>query len=142
MNRQNRIDGRPQRPIISFDCKIGQLLLHTGIKHQSIQKAPNWKERAWKSRYPFHAPKRRGNEKCLHGEKFIEIAVTKFDFERNFMTVCTTIDIQVALGKDKTKPFKVHSCTPMTVYRLYDGAVQVAVMDILKEPDVLAYINS
>ena len=76
------------------------------------------------------------------GEKFIEIAVTSVQFERGFMTICTTLDIKVKLGKDKNKLLKVYSCTPSTVDRLYDGVVQVAVMDILKDLDVLAYINS
>jgi len=85
--------------------------------------------------------KKRNVQIISAGEKFIEIAVIHFQFERNLMTFCTTLDINVKLDHDKDKPFKVYSCTPMTVYRLYDGAIQVAVMDILKEPEVLAYIN-
>jgi hypothetical protein len=77
-------------------------------------------------------------------EKIIEIAVDSFQFERNLFIgrICTTLDIKVKLGKDKNKLLKVYSCTPSTVNRLYDGVVQVAVMDILKDLDVLAYINS
>ena len=75
-------------------------------------------------------------------EKYIEITVTNFQFEQNFMTICTTLDINLIWGNDKNKSIKVNSCTPGTVPRLYDGVVQVAVLQILKEPEVLAYINS
>jgi hypothetical protein len=75
-------------------------------------------------------------------EKYIVITVTNVQFEINWWTFCTTLDVKVKLGKDKDKLFKVYSCTSGTVNRLYDGVVQVAVIDILKAPEVLAYINS
>jgi len=47
----------------------------------------------------------------------------------------------VKFGNGKTKSYTVRNSSPDTVYRTYNGAVALAVIEIINDPEVLTYIN-
>lgn len=73
--------------------------------------------------------------------KSLEIAVTSHDFEQGAWRIAATIGFTVKLGDAKTKSFEVRNSSPTTVYQTYDGAVALAVIKILNDPDVQQYLK-
>ncbi len=56
--------------------------------------------------------------------------------------LCVWYDsFEIKLGDGTSKTYEVRNSTPGTVDGLYNGAAALAVVEILKDADVLAYIN-
>jgi hypothetical protein len=84
---------------------------------------------------------KRGLEVNAAAEKSLEIAVNRSRFDRGMWKIAAILDFTVAFGNGTTKSYSVRNSSPATVERTYNGAVAVAVIEILNDPDVLAYIN-
>ena len=74
-------------------------------------------------------------------QKSIEIMVTGHSFEQGMWKIAATLDFEIKLGDGTSKTYEVRNSTPGTVDGLYNGAAALAVIEILKDADVLAYIN-
>jgi len=74
-------------------------------------------------------------------QKSIEIMVTRHSFETGMWKIAATLDFEIKLGDGTSKTYEVRNSTPGTVDGLYNGAAALAVVEILKDADVLAYIN-
>jgi hypothetical protein len=73
-------------------------------------------------------------------KKSLEIAVTNTRFDRGLWVIAATIQFTLKLGNGKTKPYMVKSSSPTSVNDLYDGVVAQAVIAIINDPEVLAYV--
>ena len=74
-------------------------------------------------------------------EKSLEITVNRSNFERGMWKIAATIEFTVKFGNGKTKSYTVRNSSPATVDRTYNGAVALAVIKIINDPEVLTYIN-
>jgi hypothetical protein len=74
-------------------------------------------------------------------EKSLEIAVDDSHFERGMWNVAVTIEFTVAFGIGKVKHYSIRNSSPSTVGHTYDGAVALAVIEILDDSEVLAYVT-
>jgi uncharacterized lipoprotein len=74
-------------------------------------------------------------------EKSLEITVNRSNFERGVWKIAATIEFTVKFGNGKTKSYTVRNSSPATVDRTYNGAVALAVIEIINDPEVLTYIN-
>lgn len=74
-------------------------------------------------------------------DKSLEVAVSRVYFEQGMWRGAATIEFTVKFGNGKSKPFTVRNSTPGTVPRAYDGAVALAVVQIINDPEVRDYVN-
>lgn len=74
-------------------------------------------------------------------EKSLTIRVTHTDFEQGMWKVAATIDYEVAFTDGKIKKYSVRNSSPTTVEYTFNGAVALAVIEIMNDPEMLAYIN-
>ena len=74
-------------------------------------------------------------------EKSIEITVNRSNFEQGTWKIAASIVFTVKFGNGKIKPYTVRNSSPTTVDRTYNGAVALAVIKIINDPEVLTYIN-
>ncbi len=74
-------------------------------------------------------------------EKSLEITVNRSNFRRGMWKLAATLEFTVKFGNGKTKSYTVRNSSPDTVYRTYNGAVALAVIEIINDPEVLTYIN-
>jgi len=74
-------------------------------------------------------------------EKSLEITVNRSNFKRGMWKIAATIEFTVKFGNGKTKSYTVMNSSPATVDRTYNGAVALAVIEIINDPEVLTYIN-
>jgi len=73
--------------------------------------------------------------------KSLEITVTRAHFKRGFVMKAATLEFTVKRGNGMTKSYSVRNSSPASVYRAYNGAVALAVIQMINEPEVLAYIK-
>lgn len=73
--------------------------------------------------------------------KSLEVAVQNANFERGMWKVAVTMVYVVKFGNGKTKAYTTRNSSPTTVDNTYNGAVALAVIDILNDPEVISYIN-
>jgi len=74
-------------------------------------------------------------------EKSLEIAVNRSKFNRGMWRLAATLEFTVKFGNGKIKSYTVTNSSPDTVYRTYNGAVALAVIEIINDPKVLNFIN-
>lgn len=74
-------------------------------------------------------------------EKSLEITVNRSNFERGMWKIAATIEYTVKFGNGKTKSYTTRNSSPATVDRTYDGAVALAVIEIINDAEVRTYIN-
>jgi hypothetical protein len=75
-------------------------------------------------------------------DKSLEITVNRSQFERGMWKIAATIELTVKFGNGNTKYYTVRNSSPATVDRTYDGVVAIAVIELIKDPEVLTYINT
>ncbi len=85
--------------------------------------------------------KKKGIEIINDAEKSLEIKVDNYNFEQGMWKIAATINFSVAFGNEKTKSYTVRNSSPGTVDMTYNGAVALAVLEIMNDPEVLSYIN-
>jgi len=79
--------------------------------------------------------------KVAEGEKkSLEIKVNGSHFEQGMWKIAATLDCSIKFGNGKENSFSVRNSSPATVDRTYNGAVAMAVIKIINDPEVLAYI--
>ena len=74
-------------------------------------------------------------------KKSLDIAVNSSAFKQEMWEVAATIEYTVKFGNGKTKWYTVRNSSPTTVDRTYNGAVALAVLEIINDPEVLTYIK-
>lgn len=74
-------------------------------------------------------------------EKSLEVAVTRSHFERGMWKIAAALEFTIKFGNGKSKSYTVRNTSPLTVDRTYNGAVALAVIEIMNDPDILTYIN-
>ncbi len=74
-------------------------------------------------------------------EKSIELNVIHTAFERGMWKIASNLDFTVTMGGSKTKNISVRNSSPATVDLAYNGAVALAVIEILNDPEIASYIN-
>ena len=74
-------------------------------------------------------------------DKSLEITVNRSKFERGMWRIAATLDFTVKFGNEKIKSYTVRNSSPSTVDQTYNGAVALAVLEIINDPEVLTYIN-
>jgi len=75
------------------------------------------------------------------GKKSLEVIVTRTGFKPGAWKIAATLDFTVKFGNGQRKTYTVKSTSPLTVNRVYNGAVCWAVVEILNDSEVLAYFN-
>ncbi len=73
--------------------------------------------------------------------KTIELKVVKTDFIRGVWKVRANLDVNLKTGNNYTKNIFASNSTPTTADQAFDGAVALTVIDILNNPDILAYLQ-
>ncbi|MFH2057523.1 MAG: hypothetical protein ABIJ59_01310 [Pseudomonadota bacterium] len=74
--------------------------------------------------------------------KTIQIKVVKTDFIRGGWKVRANLEVNLKAGNNYTKDILASNSTPtMAADQAFDGAVALAVIDILNNPDILAYLQ-
>lgn len=74
-------------------------------------------------------------------EKSFKITVNRSSFKVGMWMYAATIEFKVEFGNGRIKPYTVRNSSPNTVERVFNGAVALAVIEIINDPDVLTYIN-
>ncbi len=74
-------------------------------------------------------------------EKSLEIEVNYSNFEQGTWKIAVTLEFTVKFGNGKTKSYTVRNSSPTSVDRTYNGAVALAVIEIINDQEVLTYIN-
>ncbi|MBN1905667.1 MAG: hypothetical protein JW927_11275 [Deltaproteobacteria bacterium] len=75
-------------------------------------------------------------------EKSLEVKVVKTDFEAGMWMSAAILNVEVTLGGEKTKSFRVRNSSPNGVNGAFDGAVALTVIEIINDSEVAAYINN
>ncbi|HEY3274993.1 MAG TPA: hypothetical protein VGJ94_00105 [Syntrophorhabdaceae bacterium] len=73
--------------------------------------------------------------------KSLQITVDSIDIDHDFMMLLAAVEFKVAFGNGKTKTYRVRNGSPGGFDRTCSGAVALAVIEIINDPEVLAYIN-
>lgn len=73
--------------------------------------------------------------------KIIRIKASKTNFERGMWKVRANLDVHLQAGDHYAKDISVSNSTPAGIYQAFDGAVALAVIEILNNPDVRAYLQ-
>ena len=75
-------------------------------------------------------------------DKTLEISVQSMVVGQGAFTFNGTLVMSVTLGDGTTIPFTVKNNSPGNIWRTLNGTVATAVMEILANPVVLAYLGS
>ncbi len=84
----------------------------------------------------------RGVENVSSANKKVEVAVTDSNFESGMWRIAANLKFTVKLGDAKPMELGVRNGSPGTVARSYNGAVALAVIEILNNQDVLNYLQN
>ncbi len=76
------------------------------------------------------------------GKKTLEITVNSTTFKEGMWRGSVLLNYTVKLGNGKTKSCSTRNSSPATVPRILNGAVCLAVLEIINDPEVQAYINN
>jgi len=71
--------------------------------------------------------------------KSLEVAVIRSGSQPRTWTTLVTLDFTVTFGTGKVKTYSVRNSSPDTVPSAINGAVALAVLEILNDPEVIAY---
>ncbi|MCP3852722.1 MAG: hypothetical protein GY694_21220 [Gammaproteobacteria bacterium] len=74
-------------------------------------------------------------------KKSLEVTVNHSKFELGTWSNAAQLDFTVKFGNGKTKSYSVRNSSPTTVDRLFNGAVALAVIEIINDPEVITYVN-
>ena len=74
--------------------------------------------------------------------KSLEITVDRSHFERGAWKIAATIEFTVKFGNGTSKSYSVRNSSPSTVDRTYNGAIALAVIEIINDPEIANYINN
>lgn len=74
-------------------------------------------------------------------QKSLEITVSDIAVDYGAVRLATAIEFKVAFGNGRTKSYLVTNASPASFDRTCNGAVALAVIEIINDPEVLAYIN-
>ncbi len=74
-------------------------------------------------------------------EKSLEITVNSSNFKQGGFSSAVTLGLMIKFGNGKAKSYTVRNSSPGPLYRIYNGAVALAVIEIINDPEVLTYIN-
>ena len=75
------------------------------------------------------------------GAKVLRLKVEYAEFDRGVWTIGTNARVRVETGSGYVRNIDIENTTPGTVNRLYEGMVQLAVTEILKDPKIASYLN-
>jgi hypothetical protein len=73
--------------------------------------------------------------------KSLEIKVVGTGFEQGMWKVRANLNVHLQAGNNYAKDFLASNSTPTTLNQAFDGAIALAVIDILNNPDILAYLQ-
>ena len=73
--------------------------------------------------------------------KSLEIKVVSTDFEQGVWKVRANLNVHLQTGDNYVKDFLVSNSTPTTINQAFDGAIALAVINMLNNPDILAYLQ-
>ncbi len=73
--------------------------------------------------------------------KTLELAVIRSGNAQGMWKTAALLDFTVKFGDGKVKTYSVRNSSPGTVPRAFDGAVALAVIEVLNDPEVLAYLK-
>jgi hypothetical protein len=73
--------------------------------------------------------------------KSIQIKVVSTDFEQGTWQVRAKMTVHLQAGNNYVKDILVNNSTPTTVAQAFDGAVAIAVIEILNNTAILAYLQ-
>lgn len=73
--------------------------------------------------------------------KKLEVTVDRSRFEQGMWAISANIDCTIAFGEGRQKTYSVRNSSPGTVDRAYNGAIALAVIEILNDREVADYIN-
>ena len=74
-------------------------------------------------------------------EKTMEIIVDSSNYEKETFKFVVILNYTVKFGNDKQKSFTIRNSSYGNIYRTYNGAVALAVIQIIKDPEVKQYLN-
>jgi hypothetical protein len=78
-------------------------------------------------------------------EKSLEVTVVRSNFESGTFAQAASMDVELKFGSGKIKSYTVRNRSPQTgidtVNRIYNGLVALAVIQIMNDQEVAAYIN-
>lgn len=74
-------------------------------------------------------------------QKSLEVTVISQKFERGMWRIAATLDFLVKFANGTIKSYTVRNSSPGTVDQTYNGAVALAVIEIINDQEVQAYIN-
>jgi hypothetical protein len=74
-------------------------------------------------------------------EKSLEITVNRSTFELGTWAGTATMEFTVKFGNGNTKSYTVKNTSPNSIDQIYNGAVALAVIEIINDLEVLTYIN-
>lgn len=73
--------------------------------------------------------------------KSLEITVDRTSFEQGMWMIAGSLDFEIKFGNGTVKNYFVRNSTPTNVPRAFNGAVALAVIEILNDPEVISYIK-
>jgi len=85
--------------------------------------------------------RKRGANVTSPAAKSMEVTVNSTRFEMGMWRIAATLNYTVKFGNGKIKSYKTRNSSPSSVPRTYNGAVCRAVLEIVNDPEVQAYIN-
>ena len=80
-------------------------------------------------------------------KKSLKITVNRSIFEPGSYKIASTLEFSVEFGNGKTKSYAVRNGNPCfgrpnsILHRCYNGVIALAVIEIINDPEVVAYIN-
>ena len=75
-------------------------------------------------------------------DKSLSFSVDVAAFERGMWVVRGLWDVTVTTGSGLTKQYHVENATPNTVPRAHNGAAALAVIEVLQDPEIIAYLEA
>ncbi|MDH3621125.1 MAG: hypothetical protein OEV34_16060 [Gammaproteobacteria bacterium] len=74
-------------------------------------------------------------------DKSLSFSVDAATLDRGMWVVRGVWDVTVTTGSGLTKQYHVENPTPNTVPRAHNGAAALAIIDILQDPEIIAYLK-
>lgn len=74
--------------------------------------------------------------------KSMKVGLSSSSFEAGMWKIAASLAYSVELGNGTSRSYSVRNSTPGTVERAYNGAVALAVIDILNDEEVISYLGN
>ena len=75
-------------------------------------------------------------------EKNLAFSVDAASLVRGMWVVRSVWDVTVTTGSGLTKSYHVENATPNTIPRAHNGAAALAVIEVLQDPEIIAYLQA